>query len=192
MALSRDPRRKKKLAERGKRARPPAPRPAPALTEEFKARIAHVVHRAVCEATGTDGYRCCHYYAAVGAVLLMVITRREYVAQAGSVYLAGDPDDPKRCLSMVCEAGSYDNEFHSWIVGPVDLPRRPGRYDTPAANWIDLSARHFARFFGDNSFLRPGYPAPPAWRRPPTTCGRPRRSCPAGSSTCPTRWPRTA
>ena len=64
MGLSRDQRRKQKLAERQRRAN----------RRQYhvdKQRLAHAVHEAVCEYYQDDGLGHCADYAYAGAMLLM-------------------------------------------------------------------------------------------------------------------------
>jgi hypothetical protein len=138
MRLSRDQRRKRTLAERQRRFY----RQNVHLDKE---RLAHAVHKAVCEYHGDDGLGHCADYAFAGAVLLSALTKKRYIPQAGSLWVNGDPGDPTLCMAMLAEAdGIYAGEFHSWIVGPVD-----GQKSGPMADHvelIDLSARHFKRW----------------------------------------------
>jgi hypothetical protein len=112
--LSRDQQRKQKLAERQRRL-------------DALERIAEAVHAAVCAVTGGSGLGRCAHYAVAGSVLATVVTGRQYIPQAGSLYLAHDPADPTLCTAMVCEDGIESNEFHCWCVGPVEEGLQSGR-----------------------------------------------------------------
>src|SRR5262249_48867128 len=135
MRLSRDQRRKHKLAERPRRV---AGRP----TGLNRQRLADAVHRAVCEYHQDDGFGRCADYAFAGAMLLMALTKKQYTPQAGSLWVSHDPGDPTLCLAMIAENdGIYAGEFHAWVVGPVD--GRAGGAMPDDVEVIDLSARHF-------------------------------------------------
>jgi hypothetical protein len=136
--LSGDQRRKRKPAERQRRIY----RHNVHLDKE---RLAHAVHKAVCEYHDDDGVGHSADYAFGGAMLLSALTKKSYMPHAGSLWVWGDPGDPTLCMAMLAEKGGiFAGEFHSWIVGPVD-----GRKSGPMADHvdlIDLSARHFKRW----------------------------------------------
>jgi hypothetical protein len=77
-----------------------------------------------------------------GAVLATVVTGKQYIPQAGSLYLSANPADPTSYTAMVAEDGIESGEFHCWCVGPVEEGRKSGPV-TPDLEIVDFSARHF-------------------------------------------------
>jgi hypothetical protein len=140
--LSRDQKRKQKLAERQRRLDILAQRRLATAGMVLKDRIAEAVHAAVCEVTGGTGLGRCAHYAVAGSILATVVTGKRYIPQAGSLYLSHDPADLTLCTAMVCEDGIKSNEFHCWCVGPVEEGLKSGPV-TPDLGFVDFSARHF-------------------------------------------------
>lgn len=66
--------------------------------------IAEAVHRAVCEFTQTNGFRRCLDYALAGHTLANALLGREYVLQAGGLYIMADP--PNGVTAM--ESGDFE------------------------------------------------------------------------------------
>jgi len=175
--LSRDQQRKQKLAERQRRLVALAQRRAVTTGLAVKERMAEAVHAAVCAVTGGSGPGRCAHYAVAGAVLATVVTGKQYIPQAGSLYLSADPADPTLYTAMVAEDGIESGEFHCWCVGPVEEGRKSGPV-TPDQEFVDFSARHFKALVEklgvveDRQRLRGGGfltvfgPATTRWRRP--------------------------
>jgi len=124
-------------------------------TDISHAQIAEAVHQAVCQATGTNGFRQCIAYAVPGAAVASVITGQPHIMQAGGIeVLTGDVTgegeaalvlDP---LSADPEGGVENQEFHAWFSPePVGLARgvvtSVRRDDLIIA---DLSMRHFSEY----------------------------------------------
>ncbi len=141
--MNKNQRRKKKLIERRKRQQ----RHQVGGISLPKDLIASVVHEAVCEFTGDDGFGHCAHYAVAGAKLLSVLTRKLYLPQAGDLQVFCDGD----CGMMMdaTEGGFGTGEFHAWIAGPVAFGtgqssgRKPMAGDTTI---IDFSSRHFRKW----------------------------------------------
>ena len=175
--LSRDQKRKQKLARRQARLDALARRRLAATGRGIKYRIAEAVHAAVCAVTGGNGLGRCAHHAVAGSVLATVVTGKRYIPQAGSLYLSHDPADPTLCTAMVCEDGIESNEFHCWCVGPVEEGHKSGPV-TPDHEFVDLSARHFKALVEDlgmmkdrqrlpgGGFLTAFAPSASRWRRP--------------------------
>jgi hypothetical protein len=138
--LSRDQKRKKKLAERAKR------RPQHQLQPHYgKAQIAEAVHHAVCQHTGTDGFGYCRWYAACGWLLLQSLGYEKAVLQSGRLSLHPDPNDPTLWIEMDPSHGVI-GELHCWVVLPDEnLP--PGRHRMGQnVQVIDFAARHYRSY----------------------------------------------
>jgi hypothetical protein len=175
--LSRDRKRKLKLAQRQRRLDALGQRRVVATTLAVKERMAEAVHAAVCEVNGGSGLGRCAHYAVAGAILATVVTGKRYIPQAGSLYLSADPADPSLYTAMVAEDGIESGEFHCWCIGPVEEGRKSGPV-TPDQEFMDFSARHFKALvegFGmvedrqrlpDGGFLTVFGLATNRWRRP--------------------------
>ncbi len=140
--LSRDQKRKQKLAERQRRLDALAQRRFVSTGLAAKERMAEAVHAAVCAVTGCSGLGRCAHYAVAGSILATVVTGKRYIPQAGSLYLSADPADPTLYTGMVAEDGIESDEFHCWCIGPVEEGRTSGPV-TPDQEFVDFSARHF-------------------------------------------------
>ena len=106
-------RRKKKLIEHRERQQ----RQRVSGESLPKVHIASVVHEAVCDISGDDGFGHCTHYAVAGAKLLSLLTRKLYMPQAGDLQVFCDGD---RGMMMDASLGGFGTgEFHTWIVGPV-------------------------------------------------------------------------
>jgi hypothetical protein len=106
------------------------------MNSTIKRNIAIAVHRAVCEFTNSDGCGRCHHYALAGWVLACSVLKREYILQAGSLYILADPPNG----AVAFEPGKYGfqrGEFHCWFVAPGN--------DGKMAEFVDLSSRHYRR-----------------------------------------------
>jgi len=104
--------------------------------QSIKKNIAEAVHRAVCEFTDSDGCGRCFHYALAGWVLACSLLKRNYVLQAGSLYIVADP--PYGAVAI--EPGQYGfqrGEFHCWFAAPGN--------DGKMAEFVDLSSRHYRR-----------------------------------------------
>jgi hypothetical protein len=175
--LSRDQKRKQKLARRQARLDALAQRRVVTTSMAIKGRIAEAVHTAVCAVTGGSGLGRCAHYAVAGSVLATVVTGKRYIPLAGSLYLWHDPADPTLCTAMVCEDGIESSEFHCWCVGPVEEGRKAGTV-TADHELVDLSARHFKELvetigmvegrvrLPDGGFLTACTPSASRWQRP--------------------------
>jgi hypothetical protein len=175
--LSRAQKRQQKLAERQRRLDALAQRRFVSTSLTVKERMAEAVHAAVCAVTGGIGLGRCAHYAVAGAVLATVFTGKQYIPQAGSLYLSADPADPTLYTAMVAEDGIESGEFHCWCVGPVEEGRKSGPV-TPDLEIVDFSARHFKALVEElgvveerqrlpgGGFLTVFAPATSRWRRP--------------------------
>jgi hypothetical protein len=139
MSLSRDQKRRKKLAERERRqaqrqARPVLP----------KDRIARIVHQAVCAFAQDDGFGHCAHYAVAGSKLVSMLSGKLYIPQAGDLEICCDGEEG--ILMDATQGGIRSGEFHSWIVGPVKLGGAEKRPMAPGMEVIDFSSRHYRRY----------------------------------------------
>lgn len=154
--LSRDQKRKKKLAERHERL---AARPKPLLPYS-KEQIAEAVHRAVCQYTGSDGFGFCRWYAICGWLLLLDLGYKNVVLQAGRLSLQPDPDEPTQWIEMDPSHGVL-GELHCWLVLPdqnMSAGRQPlGRN----VQVIDFAARQYRNYVERLSMIDG---EPPQWR----------------------------
>ncbi len=101
-----------------------------------KKNSAEAVHRAVCEFTDSDGCGRCFHYALAGWVLARSLLKREYMLQAGSLYIVADPPNG----AVAIEPGQFGfqrGEFHCWFAAPGN--------DGKMAEFVDLSSRHYRR-----------------------------------------------
>lgn len=145
--LSRDQRRRKKLEARSRRT--------PHLPARLdQCRIAEAVHRAVCDYTGTNGLGHCAMYAVAGMGLLLGLGDNVCV-QVGALELQPDPGDPTAWLSM--DPANGWGEIHAWLIR-CQKAHAPGFQPLASdVEVIDLSARHYRRYFEDlPSILTPG------------------------------------
>lgn len=164
--MSRHQIRKQKLIERRKRQQRYQERGALLPKDQ----IAGVVHEAVCEFSGDDGFGHCAHYAVAGAKLLSVLTRKLYLPQAGDLSVFDDGD-----FGMMMDAnegGVRTGEFHSWITGPFILGSgQPGGCKPMSGDTliIDLSSRHFRKWaetrpvFADGRKIEWRLPDPPEY-----------------------------
>jgi hypothetical protein len=141
MSLSRDEKRRKKLAERQRRQ---ARRQVqPVLRALSRDRIAAVVHEAVCAFARDDGFGHCTHYAVAGSKLVSALTGKLYLPQVGSLQIFCDGD--QGLMMDASQGGVRSGEFHAWIVGPVVLGG-PGKQPIPPdMEVIDFSSRHYRR-----------------------------------------------
>jgi hypothetical protein len=175
--LSRDQKRKLKLAERQRRLDALGQRRVVATSLAVKERMVEAVHAAVCEVTRGTGLGRCAHYAVAGSILATVVTGKRFIPQAGSLYLSLDPADPTLCTAMIAEDGIESGEFHCWSIGPVEEGRKSGPV-TPDQEFVDFSARHFKALveklgtvedrqrLPGGGFLTVFSPATNRWRRP--------------------------
>jgi hypothetical protein len=139
-------------------------------------QIAQAVHQAVCTHTGTDGLRCCRFYAVTGLLLLRYLGHERAVPQSGMLGLQPDPADT-RWLAMDPAKGLI-GEPHCWVALPDGEPDlHPGHANVQL---IDFAARHYARYVEDSQVVS-GAASPR-----PTTCGATRGTCRPGS--CSRAW----
>ena len=148
--LSRDQRRRKKLAARQLRLNCPEPK----LDRD---QIAEAVHRAVCEIRRDDGFGHCADYAVAGASLISSLTKHLYMPQVGNLLVSGDPEDPDLCMCMKADKGGLNvGEFHAWIIGPLD-----GRTSGPIpadVYVVDFASRFFRRWVESAKMLEERIP----------------------------------
>ena len=112
--------------------------------------IAHELHQAVLEVTGTDGTGWCLLYTAAGEQLLNHLSGdASYFGQVGSLMLRPpDAGSNAGVFAMIVDHGGIDrHEFHAWIGHQV-TGRAPDRavavqVDADQLEVIDFSARHY-------------------------------------------------
>jgi len=106
--------------------------------------VDRAVHRAVCEATGSDGAFCCTWYALAGALACSKATGSRYIPQVGGCDIVFDPGPPARSNYICGEGNGFARgEFHAWVVRPGEVD--PGTGVGAALEWVDFSARHYPR-----------------------------------------------
>jgi hypothetical protein len=79
-------------------------------------KVSRAVHEAVCEVSGTDGFRMCRSYAVTCWLLLQSLGYRNGAPQAGMLALLGDPADPTGWFAMGPGQNPAGNELHCWTV----------------------------------------------------------------------------
>jgi hypothetical protein len=113
------------------------PRPA---TERWDI-VANITHAVVCEASHTDGFGCCLWYAAFGMVLASRAFGKPFSVQAGDLHLRPDPFREELTSFMGSLPGAPGRgEFHAWCASPGE----DGAFEA-----VDFSSRHYPRLVED-------------------------------------------
>ncbi len=112
------------------------------MNQEFlKKHISGAVHQAVCEYTQSDGLGRCVLYALGAWLLANRLFEKDYILQAGSLYILADP--PNGAVAFdVQHNGMSRGEFHCWVIG---VDKKASRDDLSAHELIDLTSRHYRR-----------------------------------------------
>ena len=103
-------------------------------------------------------------YAVAGMGLLLGLGENVCV-QVGALRLQPDPGDPTAWLLMDPDNGW--GEIHAWLLRCLKTPA-PGKQPPPSdVEFIDLSARHYRRYFQEMSSIVPPGMAPieKVWRQ---------------------------
>lgn len=141
-------RRKDRRAQHREEARTQGARPSP----ELRARIADAVHQVISDWLPEDAPEMCTFYAAVGLLVIRVVTGdKDYLFQAGS--MTAQIREDGLCMKFdATDPVTRGYEHHAWIAKI--------HQNHSDSEIIDLSSRHYytqARCFG----MEPTLPPPP-------------------------------
>ena len=96
-------------------------------------RLATAVHRAICQATGTDGLNHCADYAHAGVLLATMLFGRQYKIQAGGLALQ-TPVGWQTVFDPSKNRPGVMANYHTWFIH---------RHSNGQVEIVDLAARHY-------------------------------------------------